>query len=189
MSATRYGRWRRSLARDLSGTVLELGAGEGDNLPFLPAGVTWIGLEPDRRRAAVLRAQVGARPAGGAVLECTAESIPLPDHSVDAVLGTLVLCSVTDQGAVLAEVRRVLRPGGSYFFLEHVAAPKGSLTRRLQQAYAPLSRLLDHGCHPARETEAAIEAAGFTELSIERFSLPALPGLTVAHLAGTAAVA
>ena len=159
----------------LRGTVLEIGAGRGRNFARLHPEVTWIGAEPDRRRRAQLA--VAARRAGHLEppLEAPAESLPLPSHSVDAVLATVVLCSVRDQAAVLAEIARVLRPGGEFVFAEHVAAPAGSGKRRFQQLVAPLTRRFDHGCDPVRETGEAIRRSPLELVELRRFDMLAAP--------------
>lgn len=161
-----YNTVKRSLFADLRGTVLEIGAGKGANFGLLPGQVRWVGLEPGRRR----RRLAQGRP--GLVLAGVGEQIPLCDHSVDAVVSTIVLCSVRDQDQVLSEVRRVLRPGGAFVFCEHVAAPRGTRARRWQRALAPWSRRFDAGCDPSRETWLAIERAGFAHVELEWFTLP-----------------
>ena len=167
-----YDAVKRSLFADLRGTVLEIGAGKGANFGLLPGQVRWVGLEPARRRRRRL-----ARSHAGLVLAGDGERIPLRDHSVDAVISTIVLCSVQDQDRVLAEVRRVLRPGGAFVFCEHVAAPRGTRARRWQHALAPWCRRFDAGCDPSRETWLAIERAGFTHVDLEWFTLP--PGWSI----------
>jgi SAM-dependent methyltransferase len=183
---TAYARYTREALGSLSGTVLEIGAGYGANFGYLGVGVDWIGLEPDpaaRRRLATLAAAHGYhRP----VMASVAERIPLPDASVDAVAGTRVLCSVADQAMVLAQVRRVLRPGGQFVFFEHVAAPRGTVSRGLQRCCAPLSRRLAAGCDPARETWRAIAAAGFRDVQFRWFSPRPAFGLYSHYLGGTA---
>ncbi|GAA4587293.1 class I SAM-dependent methyltransferase [Planotetraspora phitsanulokensis] len=165
-----YTRRKHRLLASLTGTVLELGAGRGANFGLLPAGVTWIGLEPDRRlhgRLARAAAAHGRRPT---ILGSPAEEIPLPDRSVDAVLTTVVLCSVADQGRVLAEIRRVLRRPGRFVFFEHVAAPSGTWARRSQRLWAGVSRLYGDGCDPGRETWKTIRSAGWTDLDLRWFT-------------------
>ncbi len=172
-----YARLKARLVGELRGRVLELGAGGGSNFPLLAPGVDWVGLEPARRPRRRLVRQ------GHQVLDAGAEDIPLEADSVDAVLATVVLCSVRDQDRALAETARVLRPGSRFVFFEHVAAPRGTWFRRLQQAGAPFNRALDHGCHPARETWRALERAPFRELELRWFArgrTPYIGGYTVA---------
>lgn len=182
-----YETLKNDLIGGLSGTVLEIGAGTGRNFARLAPGTEWIGLEPDRRARAKLRssaARHGRREA--TILDAPAEAIPLDDASVDAVVSTVVLCSVDDQDAALAEVARVLRPGGRLVFFEHVAASPGTWTRRLQRVWAPFSRRFDRGCDPVRDTEAAIGRANLAFVEVRRFPLPAGLGLTVPFIAGYA---
>lgn len=169
-----YAQLKRSLIGGLTGRVLEIGAGTGANFSLLDARVDWVGLEPNRTRRWQL--EHPSQPRGGTILDGVAEQIPMPDASVDAVLATIVLCSVRSQEQTLAEVVRVLRPGGRFVFFEHVAAPRGSWTRRLQGVAAPFSRVFDHGCDPARKTWRALERAPFRALSVDRFTMPGALG-------------
>lgn len=167
-----YEALKRSLFAGLHGTVLEIGAGAGANSGLFPAGIRWLGLEPSqRRRRRLARSGAAAAPAG-AVLAGVGERLPLREHSVDAVVSTIVLCSVRDQEQVLAEVRRVLRPGGRFVFCEHVAAARGTRARALQRAMAPLTRRFDAGCDPSRETWRVIEEAGFARVELDWFTIP-----------------
>ncbi len=175
---------KRTLLCHLAGTILELGPGTGVNLEYYPPGLHWIGVEPNpflhpkiRREAERLGTQI-------AILEATAEHLPIRDESVDAVVSSLVLCSVQDLEAALREVRRILRPGGRYIFLEHVAAPAGTGLRRLQGWIRPFSRVLADGCCPDRETWRALEGAGFVSLSLEHFRIH-VP-IVSPHIAGVA---
>ena len=162
---------RERMLAGLTGRVVEVGAGTGLNFAHYPAGVTEVvAVEPE----AYLRAQAteAARAAGVAVpvtvVEGTADAVPLPDASVDAGVASLVLCSVPDQAAALAELRRAIRPGGELRFYEHVAAdhPKAA---RLQQRVDKVWPWFSGGCHVTRHTEAAIVAAGFQVEECERF--------------------
>jgi ubiquinone/menaquinone biosynthesis C-methylase UbiE len=157
------------LIADVSGTVLEIGAGRGRNLPKYSRGVRWIGLEPDEKRCRQLGKLAESFGQHEPVLCSGAEAIPLPDNSVDAVVATVVLCSVDQPAQVLSEVQRVLRPGGVFVFFEHVIAPPGTWFRRFQHFAAPFSRRFDHGCDPTRETWHDIEAAGFAKLDLRWF--------------------
>jgi ubiquinone/menaquinone biosynthesis C-methylase UbiE len=143
------------------GVVLELGTGSGLNLPhYVPGQVERVfGLEPD----AWLRDQTAAVAAGAPVpvelLAAGAESVPLPAASVDTVVSTWTLCSIPDLPAALAEVRRVLRPGGRLVFLEHGRAPDPGVARwqdRLEPVFITLA-----GCRPNRDFDRDLTAAGF----------------------------
>lgn len=157
--------WRRDLLADLHGEVLELGAGTGLNLAHYPATVTRLVLtEPDRHMRGRLEARLAAEPPAPAAVEVVdagADRLPFDDARFDAVVATLVLCSVPDQRAALAEVRRVLRPGGRFVFLEHVAADHRPNRLRWQRRLEPVWKRVAAGCHLTRRTLEEIRAAGF----------------------------
>lgn len=180
-------KWRRGLLEDLSGDVCEIGAGNGLNLRHYPAAVTRLVLtEPSPHMRRLLRARLEV-PAGTQVdvLEGHAEAIPLPANSVDHVVSTLVLCSVTDLHAALAEAKRVLRPGGSLVFMEHVAATNGRV-RTWQERVDPIWSRVADGCHMCRDTEAAIAAAGFHVEQIKRDPMKGAPALLAPAIRGRA---
>jgi SAM-dependent methyltransferase len=181
-----YLRYKRETLGRLRGDVLEIGAGRGATLDFYGPHVRWIGLEPDARRRAQLARAAAAHGHTAPVLDSPAERLPLPDGCVDAVVATVVLCSVTDPAAVLGEIRRVLRPGGAFTFFEHVVAPPGSLRRRAQHAVGPLTRRFDHGCDPTRDTGAAIAAAGFDRVEMAGYRRSALSVIRHHYIAGQA---
>jgi ubiquinone/menaquinone biosynthesis C-methylase UbiE len=170
-----YTELKRRLVGGLSGLVLEIGAGGGANFDLLDHTTDWVGLEPDRRRRRRLTAKVSRSGRRGSVIDGVAEDMPLPDHSVDAVLSTIVLCSVRDQEQAVAEVLRVLRPGGRFVFFEHVAAEHGSWQRRWQAWTALCSRMFDHGCDPSRETWQVLQRAPFIELDLSWFRVGGRP--------------
>jgi ubiquinone/menaquinone biosynthesis C-methylase UbiE len=166
-------RWRGELVRDLSGSVLEIGAGTGATLALYPAAVTRLALcEPDRHMRRKLQARCAGLPPGRVeVADAPAQALAWPDGSFDAVVSSLVLCSVPDQPAALAEVRRVLKPGGKLVFLEHVAADGNPPRLKWQKRVEPLWKHLMGNCHLTRRTEAAIAAAGFRIERIQRESI------------------
>ncbi len=165
----------RTFISRLRGRVLEIGAGEGENFGAFHPDVEWTGLEPDdsRRSELATRARQWRHPAPP--LGAVAERIPLPDDAVDAIVGTYVMCSVDDIDEAMAELRRVLVPGGRIVLIDHVAAPPGSAHRVLQQLATPLSRRLCHGCRWNREPDIALAAAGFTGHDVRRVRVRALP--------------
>jgi ubiquinone/menaquinone biosynthesis C-methylase UbiE len=169
------GKWRAELLADLSGEVLEVGAGTGSTLSLYPKAVTRLVMaEPDPHMRRRLREK--PRPAGVEVSDASLEKLPFDDRSFDAVVCSLVLCSVRDQKAALAQIARVLRPGGRLVFLEHVAADGKPDRLKWQGRIEPVWKHLMGNCHLTRRTEAAIVAAGLRIERIERESIrKALP--------------
>ncbi|MFC4017217.1 class I SAM-dependent methyltransferase [Micromonospora sp. GCM10011542] len=165
---------RHTLVAGLSGRVIEVGAGNGRQFAHYPPTVTEVvAVEPETYlRAAAARAAQAA-PVPVRVVDALAERLPGGDCEYDAAVVGLVLCTVPDQGAALAEIRRVVRPGGQLRFLEHVVAEEPGALRRIQRvADATLWPHLFGGCHTARDTATAIEAAGFVITDLRRFRLP-----------------
>lgn len=179
-----YGARKRKLFADLSGTVVEIGPGTGVNLPYLPRGVRWIGIEPNPHMHRLIRETAAEQGIEVDLRTATASDTGLPDGSADAVISTLVLCSVPDLDAALAEIKRILKSGGRFYFIEHVAAPEGSWSRMLQRGIKPIWKPLADGCRPDRETQKAIERAGFADVQYHSFRT-ALP-VVAPHVIGTA---
>lgn len=175
-----------SLIGGLHGTVLEIGAGEGANFDQLADDVNWIGLEPNRGDTARLRANAASHGQFREPLVARSEAIPLDNDSVDAVLGTLVLCSVRDQRQALEEIARVLRPGGVFVFTEHVAAARRSLLFGFQRLAAPFTRRFDRGCDPARDTVSSIRRSPLRIVELHEFTMPFAFGLTIPLVTGRA---
>ncbi|WP_460934482.1 class I SAM-dependent methyltransferase [Phycicoccus ginsengisoli] len=167
---------RRALLAPVAGWVVEVGCGNGLNFAHYPAAVTEVvGVEPEPRLRGLAeqRAAEVSRPERPVtVLPGRAEALPLPDASMDAAVLCLVLCSVADLHGAVAEVARVLRPGGTVRFLEHTVA-EGAGQRRLQRLVdATVWPLLVGGCHTSRDQVAELEAAGFEVTAIRRFRFP-----------------
>lgn len=151
-----------------AGTVVELGAGAGANIRLLPPGTHLIAVEPNVQMHRTLRDRANAAGVRMTLVPGVAESLLLDDASVDEVMCTLVLCTVQDQEQALAEIKRVLRPGGRFRFVEHVAAPRWSPRRWLQVALRRPWGWVFEGCDPARDTQARLHAAGFSSITVER---------------------
>jgi ubiquinone/menaquinone biosynthesis C-methylase UbiE len=151
--------------------VVEIGAGTGANLKHLAPGTHLIAVEPSRAMHARLRERCEAAGIELTLIAGGAENIPLPDESVDEVIASLVLCTVHDQQQALSEIRRILRPGGRFRFVEHVAAPHRGVRRIVQRAVHRPWGYLFEGCDPARHTIDVIARAGFSEVRSERKKL------------------
>ena len=178
---------RRRLVAAARGTVIEIGAGYGATFAFYPAAVdTVLALEPDPTLRALALAAAETAPVPVTVLDGVAESLPVADASVDFVVSSLVLCSVAEPSAVLAEAVRVLRPGGRLLFYEHVRSAHRVLGFA-EDLLTPLWSRLAGGCHPNRDTAANIERAGLAVVALERFGFSVLPGNPpLAHVLGAA---
>ncbi|GAA0452465.1 methyltransferase type 11 [Actinoplanes capillaceus] len=181
---------RHALAAGLHGRVIEVGAGNGLMFAHYQPTVTEVlAVEPEPRLRASAQAAARSAPVRVRVVDGLADALPADDGEFDAAVTALVLCTVPDQQAALAEIRRVLRPGGQLRFLEHVRADQPGALRRAQQiADATLWPLLLGGCHTSRDTVATITAAGFTLDHLDRFRFP--PGGPTSpaspHIRGTA---
>jgi SAM-dependent methyltransferase len=164
-------RHKRRVFADLPRTVVELGSGVGANLAHLPPGSTLVAIEPNPHMHRRLQAAADRRGVHLDLRDRVAERTGLPDDSVDAVISSLVLCTVADPAEVLAEVRRILRPGGTYRFVEHVAARPGTPTRFLQRALRRPWAWTFEGCSCERDLAGALRAAGFARLDLEPYRL------------------
>lgn len=162
---------KRELFSGLSGQVLEIGPGTGANLKYYPEAISLTGLEPSPYMQDYLKDKARQTGRQIEIITGTAEDIPLTDENFDAVVSTLVLCSVDSLEKSLSEIKRVLRPSGRFLFMEHVAAPEGSILRSMQRWVKPLWKRMADGCHPDRETWKSIEHAGFDQVEIEHFRL------------------
>jgi len=168
--------WRQELLKHVYGQVLEIGAGTGANIDHYPDQVTRLVLtEPDKHKRRILERKISSRGLENVqVSDCTAEQISTEDESFDCVVAFIVFCCLSNPGTALEEIKRVLKPGGYFVFLEHVAAPEGTSIRRWQNRLNPIWRIV--GDNLNRETEEAIITAGFEIREITRESIPkALP--------------
>ena len=183
------GEMRHQLLSSASGRVLELGAGTGRNLEHYTSAVTELVMtEPDPHMARRLRERLAARPgaAGNAtVVEAPAEDLPFDDGSFDAVVSTLVLCTVADPLRALAEARRVLVEGGRLLYLEHVRSNRAGLARWQDRLERPWG-FFAAGCHPNRDTGQLLADAGFWIDRLEDLKLPKAPPIVRPLIRGVA---
>ena len=166
---------REDMLKDVSGNVLEVGAGTGANFQYYQPGAHVTAIEPDpymlqraQERAANAAVNIDLR-------QVAADQLPFPDAAFDFVIATLVLCSVSDPQKVLSEIYRVLRPGSEYRLYEHVRYqnPIGGL---MQDAVTPVWQWFGAGCHPNRDTERLVREAGFEVVSSQRLThVPPVP--------------
>ena len=150
-----FGRWRAWLPGGAAGRTLDLGTGTGRNLPLLPPGLPAVAVDPCRENLAA----AGRRAPGAALVQARAEALPFKAGAFDTVLSGMVLCSVDDPAAGLAEVRRVLAPGGAFRLVEHVRGD--GAYGRFQDLVQPVWTRAAGGCRPNRDTERALTEAGF----------------------------
>jgi ubiquinone/menaquinone biosynthesis C-methylase UbiE len=179
---------RDELLVGLTGRVVEVGAGSGLNFRHYPSTASEVvAVEPESYLRARAEEAAWSAPVRVVVVDGVADHLPLDDGSCDAGVASLVLCSVGDQAAALAELRRVIRPGGELRFYEHVrsTSPRAG---RAQRAVDVVWPHLIGGCHTSRDTVAAIDAAGFRVEQVRRFTFrPAITNAPVApHVIGTA---
>lgn len=180
--------WRAALLSDLSGNVLEIGCGTGLNLCHYPQSLNSLVLtEPDphmrKKLYPAVRKQINCH---WQLLDYHAEHIPLAANSFDAVVSTLVLCSVDNQKKALAELYRLLRPQGKLVFIEHVIATNHIKRMKWQRWLEPFWQRFLCGCHLTRHSEQAILDAGFTIEQIERQSMRGVPPVVRPSIRGIA---
>ena len=145
----------------LDGTVVEIGFGSGLNVGLYPAGVTDVkAVEPSALAQRLAAKRVAASSIPVEHVGLTGEQIPLDDASCDSALSTFTLCTIPDVDAALAEVHRVLRPGGAFHFAEHGISPDAKV-RRWQHRLEPMQKRMADGCHLTRDPVALLQAAGF----------------------------
>ena len=176
---------RQRLLAQASGPTLEIGAGTGLNLDHYPPAVTrLVLLEPDAAMRAKLTQKLATSGREAEIGDAPAERLPYADGEFETVVATMVLCTVADPAAALAEIRRVLAPGGGLVFAEHVLS-EDARKARLQALARPVYYVMGRGCHPNRDTGAAIAAAGF-RLDARRETAPKTPPTENELLVGVA---
>lgn len=186
----RMGKIRRRLMNRASGRVVEIGAGAAQNLSHLPETVhSYLATDPSpvmvgKAKKEILQRRLPALDAH--VIRASAEGLPVKSQSADTVVSFLVLCSVYDPLAALAEIHRILRPGGDFLFFEHVLAP-GAATVKWQNRITPVWKRLGGGCHLNRNTADFIEKSGFYFEQLRQYSSRKMgPALTSNVIEGAA---
>ncbi|CAN5446347.1 class I SAM-dependent methyltransferase [soil metagenome] len=166
--------FRRRAVDGLSGTIVEIGFGSGPNVPVYPPEVTHVyAVEPSElaRRRATARIERERALAGSTVpvvemVGLDGQDLALPTDSCDGGLSTFTLCTVPDVERALAELRRVIRPGGTFHFLEHGSSPDAGVAK-WQRRLEPMQRRMAGGCHLTRDTTELVRSAGFTIESVD----------------------
>lgn len=181
-----YGEHKNAAIGSMTGTVVELGPGTGANMRYYAADTKVIAIEPNPEMHDRLRRRADEHGVDLEIRTLRGESVDVDDASVDGVVGTLLLCGVDDPAQVVREAHRVLRAGGVYFFIEHVAAPQGSHTRTAQRLLFRPHRWMFNGCETTRSTGALLQQGPFSSVDIEEVDR-GRSGLHVRHqIVGTA---
>lgn len=179
-----YGQIKSEIFQKISGNVVEIGPGTGVNFEYLPAEIQWTGIEPNELFWADLEQRAKAKGIQAKIEKGSESKILLPNESADAVVITLVLCSVKNPAQIINEVKRILKPGGKLIFIEHVAAPPKTKLRFLQAIFNPIGKLLADGCNCNRETWKILEAAGFQQMEISHQKIPGTIPFVSPHIIG-----
>ena len=176
---------KRTVFSELPAELVEVGPGVGANFRYLPPGSRLTAIEPNHYMHGALQRRAARCGIDVQIRSVTGDAIDLDDQSVDAVISSLLLCTVADPGHVASEIRRILRPGGRYAFLEHTVAP-GTALRGIQRAVRRPWAWAFEGCSCERDLAAVIRAAGFASVEIDQYRLrsPFVPVNT--QIAGTA---
>ena len=179
---------RQALLTGVQGRVIEVGAGNGLNFPHYPPEVTQVvAVEPEPTLQNAAREAAANAPVPIEVVDGTAAKLPVEDETFDVGVASLVLCSVPDQARALAELRRVIRPGGELRFYEHVVSHERRHARMMRFADRTFWPHISGNCHMSRDTQSAIEIAGFEIEEVDRFLFsPGAPIPALPHIRGIA---
>jgi SAM-dependent methyltransferase len=175
---------KRALMGSLRGRILEIGPGPGVNLGYYPPDIDWLGIESNLSCYPEIRAEADRRGMRVELRLASAIGLDAGDASMDAVVSMFALCTVPDPAGTLGEVLRILKPGGAFVFMGHVAAPAGTFLRLVQRASRSYWVRFADGCLPDADTLPLIQAAGFSRLNYVPFSI-SVP-LISPHVAGMA---
>jgi ubiquinone/menaquinone biosynthesis C-methylase UbiE len=172
---------RARVASNLTGDVLEIGFGSGLNVPFYPPELTRVyALDPATAGRKLAAGRVAASPVPIEYIGLDAQRIPLADGSVDSVLTTWTLCTIPDPAQALAEVRRVLRPGGTLYFAEHGRAPDPKVARK-QDLLEPIQQRVFGGCQLTRHIDQLVTASGLELTGLKTYYRPGPPSTSYTY--------
>jgi ubiquinone/menaquinone biosynthesis C-methylase UbiE len=188
LGAPEFGKYRRRALEPARGETLEIGFGTGLNLPYYPEAVTKLTvIDSENMLPERVERRIAACPIPVTKMQLDAQGrLPFDDHTFDTVVTTLTLCSIADTAAALAEVRRVLKPGGQFAFFEHGRSDDPKVARR-QDFFNPIQKIIGVGCNMNRRIDKLIEDAGFQLAQLDRFRLPKTPRLLAEMYRGVAA--
>ena len=168
---------REELLAEVQGEVLEIGFGTGLNLDYYPEAVsslTTVDVNPGVHRLAEIWLSNSRLPVRFELV--SGERLPMPDNSYDAVVSTWTLCSIPDVMSALKEIRRVLKPEGRFYFVEHGLSPDANIAK-WQHRLTPIQKVIADGCHLNRDTLKLVEQAGMKTLSYRQFEAEGLPAV------------
>jgi len=167
----KYKKRKGSLLKDLPQSLVEIGPGTGANLKYFKKGTKLTAIEPNEYMHKNLKKSAVKYAVEIEIKRNIAENMDVKSNSVDAVISTLTLCTIVNEAEALKEIKRILRPGGKFFFLEHVGAGKGSVLRGIQKLVFKPWFWLFEGCHTHKEIGQTIRDSGFSKVQMESFNL------------------
>lgn len=179
--------YRKETAGKTWGDVLEIGGGTGANIPYYPDDTQLTFIEPDGYMVKKLTRAASKIGREVRIVQEAGEKLPFDDGSFDCVVTTLVLCMVRDHDSVVREARRVLKPGGAFFFYEHVVSPRRT-GHWWQNKLNPTWKFLTTGCNLNRDLTATIHNAGFSQVEMQSFDLSVGLPITIPNIVGVARV-
>lgn len=166
-----YGESKRRLLHNHADIVVEIGPGAGANMRYLRRGTKVIAIEPNIHMHINLRKSAEKYGINLEIKSLVGESIDLPDNSCDFVVCTLVLCTVRDPAECINQIRRILKPNGTFVFIEHVKAQENTVLGLIQNAMHKPWHWVFEGCHTNRDTQLLLESCGFSSVDLEKYSL------------------
>jgi ubiquinone/menaquinone biosynthesis C-methylase UbiE len=181
-----YDSHKRNLFKGIGGVVVEIGPGAGVNMDYLAAGTQWIGIEPNQALHPALLARAEQRGLRANLISSDDDRFEMGDNTADVFICTLVLCSVNEPSKILAEIKRVLKPGGKLLIIEHVASSTSQALLWAQHLFNPFNRLVADGCNCNRRTWLDIENASFSQTVIRHVSVPGTIIFHKPHVVGYA---